>query len=622
MSEAQQKAREMDVTTDVQLAEQQRREASEQTKRAAKLGTAAGQDPENRNLYDALAEMQSFLKGDESIKIAEIRNIKRQQEKQLQNAEKQHAEIEANSENYTPESYQTYTEAYNQYVEEASRNLDTIDQAIKQGETNQELRQRNITYLDKNAVNPPTAPRPPQRTSPPATVLGMGPPGIKRLQTRRNTQFIDALGETEQAIGQQGIDYLDSINLPTREPQLEKLGAEGFEAYERRFNITSEIRLAGTRLGIEAREPLEYGEPANLLKVIAGSGLTFTSGAVDTLTMPIRPGLWAKIVQNFNKLGTEEGRIEAVSSFTADPTGGIFGAIGGYSGGLILTGFIPPKVTVESKYRFPSEIDPNIRYPNQVYQASPVPKGVKLYTDYSGELRRYIPASERWNRLVMGGDQFINDAVYTTLTEARPTGATIPINYQSFDRIPSISPIKVTRVTTANWINPDIALAGALMPGNKAIESLEKGMVSDSGRNKIKVDKPKYRLDLENVPLELPDVYNIPIQLPNVVPIEESINMPRQKTYTFPDIELPTTATPDIKIPTPNIPDIYTPNQPKPPKLDTEPRRKNKTKKKKRGKKGVYELRFDKAFELPKMDLSFKKGKIKEPRFKFKDVKL
>jgi hypothetical protein len=340
LSEAQQRAREQDVGIYVELTEQQRREQRAQTitsKQVAKQ-TEAGQDPENRNLYDNLKELQKFLKGDTRIKTSQATQKAREQENQIKQVEQERAKVNANRDQYTPESVQAYNEAVDNYLIEARSNVEVLQEAAAQGRENIGIYTENIKILNATSVNPPTPRRTPTRTSPPINILETGPPGESRLPTNRGNQFIDALGETEQQIGQQAIDYIDSVNPPTREPSLRKRGAEQFEAYEETFNITTELREAGFNLGVEAREPLEEGKAADLLKVVAGAGLTFTAGAADALTAPIRPGFWAKNLQSANQLATDpEARSKAVQAFTMDPTGALFYGVGQFAGTQILS---------------------------------------------------------------------------------------------------------------------------------------------------------------------------------------------------------------------------------------------------------------------------------------------
>lgn len=588
MSDARQ--RKAQAAKEYELRKQEARDAekAETAEKAAKLGTEAGQDPKNTNIYDTLADLTRYQKDYTRIQRSEARNKANMQEAQIEQAKQERAAILSNADQYTASSLSQYEQASGQYIQEATENLRQIEAAEAGLSRNVSIYTENIKQLEAASLDRPIYTRKyrdilarreaaanyvyPEPKTPQTEITTLE--GIRGYTTvtPADTVFIDATDQTGISIGLEAKKQIESINPPAYQGYTRIQSIQGFEAYESRFNISTELRTEAARLSDEAREPLSRGKPADLLKLAASSGLDFTAAAYDAATAPIRPALAAKTLKGINETATPQGWANLGPALAANPTGLIFSAAGGYAVGAIGSAAFSSTIT-RSRYMFPSEIDDAITYPRPNYvQSTQYPKGTRLYTDYSGELRSYIPAAERWNQLVRGGDQFINDAVYTSLMQSRPvgTGADLIARPQlSFNFMRPISPVKVTTRTVTETL-PQLKTVG-LISGVRVQQIPEAAEIDAfKPRNDIftrVAARPSVSIMPTDKAATAPDVKTLEIQ----APVLEQPQTPRQR---IPEAVLslpaqPITA-PQKPPPPPHIPrpTVIKPPTTKPPAID------------------------------------------------------
>jgi len=612
LSEARQKSAQKDVSKDVELVKQQRREKQaeqEKQKKAAKIGTEAGQDPENRNIYDSLAYAQEFLKNDTRIKTTQQKQNLRIQEQQLEQTKQEYAEAKAQESQYDPESFRAYESDVRTYINEATRNTRSMEVAIQAGEKNIATYNQNIKTLRSTAINPPTPKREPVKSQ---NRFIVGPPEPKDYDTndkyrrpwkaRETEVLIDAKGGTEQSIGAEATSQIRSINPTAYEKYTREKQAQQFEDYENRFHISTELRQTGYQLGVEAREPLEKGKPADLLKITAGAGLRFTGGAFDFFTRPIRPGLVTKDVFGAVGLLSSKGRTQAVAAFAEDPTGAIFEGLG-EAGGAVVMGAAFPRTTRTSEYRYPSELTGKPSKPPgkgwvDTYQP---PKGTTLYKDVYGNVKYHYPTRVQWrDGIFFGGDQFINQDFLLTQRTTTPSLIT-KYPYQSFSRTPGISPIKVTRTTITPRIGPAAGLFG-LLPEKQRTDTRQETENTAKPKPQTR-NKPREKLDINIIPTDKTKPIVSPISAPIETPIPVEIETQKTAQKTKPvlspiNLEV-TEPQPPRKPYTPPRPPTPTPTlfkSPKKPRIGIKPVGDQKRRSRKKGFNPIgFELRSTKV---------------------------
>jgi len=597
MSEAQQMSQAEAMKRERNKREQEKYQKNE---KAAKEGTKAGQDPENTNIYDTMADITQYQKDYARVKASEARSAARAQRFQIEEAKKAKAELNKNADQYHKGTVITYNNKIDAYLQEAEGNLQQIEQAEAAYTRNAQIYGENIKAYEAAALGSPIytrkyrelqAAKQARREKAAAQAQVKAEPktqqteitsleGLKgyKTTTPRDTVYIDAVDQTSINVGLEAKKQITATAPPSYRGYIEVKTAQQFEAYENRFSLSSDLREAAAELAAEAREPLMYGKPANLLKLTASGGLDFTATAYDIATGPIRPAQAAKALQDINTASTPEGFKQLGPALAANPTGLLFSAAAGYGLGVIGSAAYSSTIT-RTAYKFPSELDDTITYqrPNYV-QPTQYPKGTRLYTDYSGELRSYMPASARWNKLVMGGDQFYNDAIYTSLTQSRPTGSTIRPSYTPLFNPRSISPVKITSTTVTENL-PAIKGAAVIM-GLRAPTYPSEAMISKprSRRDGLTVQSPRSEIKLRSAETvaAIPTTKAFTIAEPKPRPARQR---PRQAQNLI--IDQPSPAPNTINPPTPRPPTPIPPtiNTPKPPKISITPRRKKQRKK-------------------------------------------
>lgn len=456
MSEARQKAQQME--REAELDEQSEREQEKKQRKQLQSAKATPAGQENKSVEDALIGLAKIQKGDTSIKTSQARNAEKIQKQQIEQAEKKIEDIRDNPSKYVienPETGETKAitgndiTAYQSEINAAKVNLSKIRSNIQIGEKAKQGYNQYIRDLREADLQPNYSQEYIYKSSPTAEIKKQ-----KQVEAVLSSGKISGV-TTGPVMGPPG---------PARGPKpgsrgdLLKTSIDAGIAREEQFFETAvkpltDIKKQAYNQAIEAKKQgrdFEAGFTYSL-STLYSAGNAFITG----YTAPVRPGLiqkTGKSLENAVKNPLETGAY-LYSEVKSDPAGAAVALPAGYLGGVAFgktaefsVNKIAPIVKTKQVYKFPSELGQTSKSANINYvEPARYPKGTRLYTDYSGELRAYMPASARWNQLVQGGDQFINDAVYTSLIDARPTGTTVPKAYPTRPNYvsPGISPIKV-----------------------------------------------------------------------------------------------------------------------------------------------------------------------------------